>query len=74
MRGIVGFDPSAPKKFHGGDLAGLRQHLPYLKDLGVTAVWITPPNKQAGPGATDDLRSTASAKRERTLGGGNPAG
>jgi glycosidase len=47
------FDPGAPKKFHGGDLAGLRQHLPYLKDLGVTAVWITPPNKQAGPGVTD---------------------
>src|SRR6187455_589361 len=29
------FDPGAPKKFHGGDIAGLRQHLPYLKDLGV---------------------------------------
>jgi glycosidase len=47
------FDPTAPKKFHGGDLAGLRQHLPYLQDLGVTAIWITPPNKQAGPAVTD---------------------
>lgn len=27
---------------HGGDLRGIRDHLPYLKDLGVTAVWMTP--------------------------------
>ena len=27
---------------HGGDLAGAAQRLPYLKDLGVTAVWFTP--------------------------------
>lgn len=27
---------------HGGDLAGATQRLPYLKDLGVTAVWFTP--------------------------------
>ena len=46
-------DPAAPKKFHGGDLAGLRQHLGYLKGLGATAIWITPPNLQAGPPATD---------------------
>jgi alpha-amylase len=46
------FDPSQPKRFHGGDLAGLRQHLGYLQTLGVTAVWITPPNKQAGPPGT----------------------
>jgi glycosidase len=42
-------DPTNPKRFHGGDLAGLRQHLPYLADLGVTALWITPPNLQNGP-------------------------
>lgn len=46
------FDPSAPKRFHGGDLAGLRQHLDYLHDVGATALWITPPNKQAGPPGT----------------------
>ena len=45
-------DGAAPKRFHGGDLAGLRAGLPYLADLGVTAVWITPPNKQAGPAGT----------------------
>lgn len=27
---------------HGGDLAGMTQHLPYLQDLGVTAIWPTP--------------------------------
>jgi neopullulanase len=28
--------------YHGGDLDGIIQHLPYLKDLGVTALWLTP--------------------------------
>jgi len=46
------FDEAAAKRFHGGDLAGLRQHLDYLRDVGATAVWITPPNKQAGPPGT----------------------
>jgi len=27
---------------HGGDLQGVINHLDYLKDLGVTAVWMTP--------------------------------
>ena len=27
---------------HGGDLAGIVQHLDYLQDLGVTAIWPTP--------------------------------
>ncbi len=39
-------DPNAdranPVYRHGGDLAGAAQHLDYLKDLGVTAVWFTP--------------------------------
>ncbi len=28
--------------YHGGDFQGIIDHLPYLKDLGVTAVWMTP--------------------------------
>jgi glycosidase len=36
------FDPTSPTLFHGGDLAGLRAKIPYLRDLGVTAVWLTP--------------------------------
>ncbi|HEX2532679.1 MAG TPA: alpha-amylase family glycosyl hydrolase, partial [Chitinophagaceae bacterium] len=27
---------------HGGDLQGVRQHLDYLQELGVTALWMTP--------------------------------
>ena len=30
-------DRSKGRYYHGGDLAGVRQHLPYLKSLGVTA-------------------------------------
>lgn len=36
------FDPADPRKYHGGDLAGLRSRIDYLAELGVTAVWITP--------------------------------
>lgn len=43
------FDRGNPKHFHGGDLEGLRRSIGYLGDLGATAVWITPPNRQAGP-------------------------
>ncbi|MCA1592026.1 MAG: cyclomaltodextrinase N-terminal domain-containing protein [Acidobacteria bacterium] len=28
--------------YHGGDFQGVINHLPYLKDLGVTAIWLTP--------------------------------
>src|ERR1044072_1862404 len=28
--------------YHGGDLQGVINHLAYLKDLGVTAIWLTP--------------------------------
>ncbi len=30
-------------RYNGGDLAGLRQRLPYIRGLGATALWITPP-------------------------------
>lgn len=33
--------------FHGGDFQGIINHLPYLKDLGVTAIWLTPIYKNA---------------------------
>lgn len=36
------FDPSNPRAYHGGDFEGIIQHLPYLKNLGVTALWLTP--------------------------------
>ncbi len=36
------YDRARPKTYHGGDLKGIQDHLPYLKDLGVTALWLTP--------------------------------
>jgi neopullulanase len=36
------YDRSVAKTYHGGDLKGIQEHLPYLKDLGVTALWLTP--------------------------------
>ena len=35
-------DRSKGRYYHGGDLAGVRQRLPYLKSLGITAVWLNP--------------------------------
>ena len=40
-----GFDPTRISHFHGGDFVGLTARLDYLKNLGVTAVWVTPPFK-----------------------------
>lgn len=39
-------DRNAKGTFHGGDLAGLRQQLDEIADLGATAIWITPVEKQ----------------------------
>ncbi len=35
-------DRKNPRGFHGGDLRGIINHLSYMKDLGVTALWLTP--------------------------------
>ena len=35
-------DRNEPSLRHGGDLEGLRQHLDYFNELGVTALWFTP--------------------------------
>ena len=35
-------DRSKPSLRHGGDLNGIREHLDYFTDLGVTALWLTP--------------------------------
>ncbi len=35
-------DRSQPSLRHGGDIAGIRQHLDYFNQLGVTALWFTP--------------------------------
>ncbi|MFM6941616.1 MAG: alpha-amylase family glycosyl hydrolase, partial [Candidatus Planktophila sp.] len=42
----AGFDPTDIGYWHGGDFKGLTAHLDYIKNLGFTAIWITPPVKQ----------------------------
>ena len=37
-----GYLPSDKGYYHGGDLAGLRRRLPYLDQLGITAIWVGP--------------------------------
>lgn len=36
------YDRRRKRYYHGGDFQGIIEHLPYLKDLGVTALWINP--------------------------------
>ena len=35
-------DRTKSRYYHGGDLRGVIDRLPYLKDLGVTAIWLNP--------------------------------
>ncbi|MDX6612238.1 MAG: neopullulanase [Blastocatellia bacterium] len=35
-------DRKNPRAYHGGDLRGVINKLPYFKELGVTALWLTP--------------------------------
>ena len=45
-RSRTGFDPTDTGYYHGGDLRGLDEHLQRIKDLGFTALWVTPVLKQ----------------------------
>lgn len=42
MNAEYAVDRSKPGSRHGGDLLGIEQHLDYLDDLGVTAIWLNP--------------------------------
>lgn len=50
------------RAYHGGDFAGIRQHLEYLKELGIQAIWMTPIDDNGpqqdyhGYGAIDEYR------------------
>lgn len=37
-----GVDRKNPRAWHGGDFKGIAKRIPYLKELGVTAIWLTP--------------------------------
>ncbi len=36
------YDRSKARYYHGGDLQGVIDRLPYLKDLGITTIWMNP--------------------------------
>ena len=42
-------DRSKPSLRHGGDLNGIREHMDYFKELGVTALWFTPVMENDSP-------------------------
>ena len=55
-----GDDRTAARGWHGGNFSGIEQHLDYLQQLGVTALWTTPvasnggmPESYHGYAATD---------------------
>ncbi|REL36497.1 alpha-amylase family glycosyl hydrolase [Thalassotalea euphylliae] len=37
-----GFDKTSKSYYHGGDIKGLTDKIPYLKEMGITAIWLTP--------------------------------
>jgi len=45
-------DRSNPNGRHGGNLAGVRQHLDYIDSLGVTAIWLCPVLENDMPGGS----------------------
>jgi glycosidase len=51
-------DRTKPRAYHGGDLLGIQNHLAYLKDLGVTTLWLTPVVKN---GAAQDYHGYGAA-------------
>ena len=46
-------DRSKPSLRHGGDLQGIRDHLDYFIQLGVTALWLTPVLENNSPDGKD---------------------
>lgn len=56
-----GFKRDHPKYFHGGDLAGLRRRLGYIKRLGATALWLSPVMKNKPVHATGNSVAASNA-------------
>jgi neopullulanase len=55
---------------HGGDLKGIQNHLDYLQDLGVTALWLNPVLENDMPDRTEHGYAITNHYRiERRLGG-----
>ena len=50
-------DRQQPSLRHGGDMEGIRQHLDYFTDLGVTALWFTPVLENNSPDSDNGFSS-----------------
>jgi len=42
-QGVGAYDPARGDRFNGGDLRGITRRLDYIRGLGATALWLTPP-------------------------------
>lgn len=51
------YNPANLGMYHGGDWKGLQNHLAYIKDLGATAIWISPVSQQE-PLSRDGLEAS----------------
>jgi glycosidase len=58
---------------HGGDIQGVTNHLDYLKDLGVTTVWLTPVLENDMPNRTEHGYAITNHYRVDPRHGGNEA-
>ena len=52
MKFPVNVNRNNPNARHGGDLKGIEQHLDYIQELGVTAVWLNPVLENDMPGGS----------------------
>ena len=50
-------DRTKPSLRHGGDIEGIRQHLDYFNQLGVTALWFTPVLENNSPDSHNSVSS-----------------
>ncbi|MDO7868866.1 pullulanase-type alpha-1,6-glucosidase [Nocardioides jiangxiensis] len=56
-RMVTGYDPTDKGFYQGGDLAGITEHLDYIKGLGTTAIWMAPVFKNRPVQGTGDNAS-----------------
>jgi neopullulanase len=72
---LEGSDRSEPYGRHGGDLKGISDNLDYIRDLGMTAIWLNPvfendmpPNYSIGAGFYHGYAATDMYKVDRRFG------
>ena len=52
------FDPNRNEMRHGGDLKGVIDHLDYLQELGITALWLNPVLENNGKNSYHGYKAT----------------